>query len=189
MVFWTVISARAIPIEEFKGWDDLIKHSPEIFIARCVNTLDFISASNRIAVVADNVIHSDVEVISVLKGTPSSGVSPLGSQYWPYRGEYFMVFASCEKNQFNSGYTAVETYRIVPLDHNFMTNRLSGKTLNEQIDLVLAQRLQDLRGKLADDREEAFRLEKKLQADGCETDVSTNLPSTNPRLKPHGSEF
>lgn len=38
-----------------------------------------------------NMISSDVEVVSVLKGEHVLGLSRMGSQYWPYRGEYFLV--------------------------------------------------------------------------------------------------
>lgn len=153
------LAMRLIP---FTSWGDLIDNSPEICIARCTATLDFISASNKPTVFMDNIVGSDIEVVSVLKGVSEPGSSHLLSQYWPYRGEYFLMFANYQKDQFNAGYTAIQSYRIVPLDHNFKTNLLEGKTLNEQVQFILSRRLGVLKDELNRDNEEEKNIESYL---------------------------
>jgi hypothetical protein len=83
----------------------------------------------------------------------------MASRYWPFQGEKFLLFANYENNQFFSGYNAVEEYRVISLNRYFQTNVLSGKTLNEQIQLILTNRLNDLNGELARGQEEKRRLE------------------------------
>ena len=87
-----VVSVLAIPISPFKGWDDLIDKSPDIIIARCMATQDLLTPKPKSFF--SNVFSSDIEVISVLKGNTMPGPSHMTSLYFPYRGEYFLVFAS-----------------------------------------------------------------------------------------------
>jgi len=179
LLFASIFPVLAIFVSPFRGWDDLVENSPEIFIARCVSTVDFISATkNKPTIVIDDMVDSGVEVVSVLKGSASPGLTSLASQYWPYRGEYFLVFANYKKDEFNAGYSAIEGYRVIPLDHNFMTNQLTGKTLNEQIDLILARRLADLNGEIARDDEERARIEAGLKMHGQTNGVSNSPPKT-----------
>ena len=140
----TMVAALATIVTNFKSWDDLIEKSSEIILARCIATRDFISATNTLPIVVDGMIHSDIEVISVLKGNSKPGLATMASQYWPYRGQYFLVLANYEKDQYNIGYTAIEPYRVIPLEHFFYTNQLAGKTLKEQVQFIRRRRLEEL---------------------------------------------
>ncbi|HEY5042341.1 MAG TPA: hypothetical protein VIK53_10095 [Verrucomicrobiae bacterium] len=182
IVLATMKIALAIPITSFESWDVLIKNSPEIVIARCTSTLDFISASNKVVVVTDGIIRSDIEVVSVLKGTPNPGLSHLASEYWPYRGEYFLVFASNQKDQYNVGYTAIEGYRIISLGHNFTTNQMTGKPLEDQIQFLLKRRLKELNEGLTRDNEEKLRLEMALKEKNNDGDTSSNALPVTPKI-------
>jgi len=172
--------ALAIPVMEFKSWDDLTQRSPEIILARCTATRDFILATNPLPIVIDGMIDSDIEVISVLKGNSKPGLSRMATQYWPYRGQYFLVFANNEKDQFNIGYTAIEPYRVIPLGHFFYTNQLAGKTLAQQVELILKHRLEEL-ASVTDERARLQTIMKRGSNDGR---TATNPPPKVPAVPP-----
>jgi hypothetical protein len=164
--------ALALPTNSFKSWDDLIENSHDIIIARCVATQD--SLTPKPAIIFGNVFNSDIEVISVLKGKTNPGLSHLASLYLPYRGEYFLVFADYYTRQTNSGYSATEDYRVIPIVHFHGTNELAGKDLEKQIQLVLNGRLQDLNEEAARNNEEIKRIRSGLTKGNKETQASTN---------------
>lgn len=146
----------------FSSWDYLTEHSRDIIIARCTTTPQPTGVTNGI-------IESDIEVISILKGSTKLGMSHMQSWYHPYQGERFLIFANFYSN---SAYTAVESYQIVPLNRDFRTNDLAGKTLKEQIQIILNNRLKDLIDELARDNEEKLWLE---------TTMSNNVPVPVPK--------
>lgn len=162
-------SVFAIFINKFTSWDDLIEQSPNIIIARCTSTLGTAKSEKPIAIV-DGVIYSDIEVISVLKGNAKPGQARLASQYWPYQGEEFLLFANYENDQIYKGYTAIESYRVVPMSRYssandyLLTKVLPGKTLREQVQLILNHRLKDLDDEIARDNEEKNRLEMNMSS-------------------------
>lgn len=73
------------------------------------------------------------------------------------------MFATYQSNGFYQAYNATETYRIVPLGHYFQTNGLTGKSLKEQIQLVLRSRLEELNRELERGAKEKNRLEEGLK--------------------------
>ena len=85
------------------------------------------------------------------------------SQYWPHQEERFLMFATYQSNQLYRAYNATETYRIAPLGRYFPTNELAGKSLDEQIRLMLRRRLEDLSRELKRGAEEKNRLEEGLK--------------------------
>ena len=151
-----VSTAAAVIILPFTSWDDLTKKSPDIIIARCA------SAPNP-TVIGDGMISSDVEVLAVLKGDTKPEAARMVSQYWPHQDERFLMFATYQSNQLYRAYNATETYRIVPLGRYFPTNELAGKSLDEQIRLMLRRRLEDLSRELKRGAEEKNRLEEGLK--------------------------
>jgi hypothetical protein len=181
---FTTTAALTIPITEFTSYDELTANSPEIIIARCASTVDFLSTTNKIAIIVDGVIKSDIEVVSVIKGTPNSGLAELGSEYWPYRGEYLLVFADYRKDEYNRGYTAIEEHRVIPLGHNFWTNQLAGKTVEEQVNLIFKMRLDNLKDELGRDTQEKQRIEAKLKLESTNNGVSSNAPPVVPQPVP-----
>ena len=140
----------------FTSWDDISKKSPDIIIARCtVTTPD--------GPIADGMVWSDIEVTTVLKGDTTPGTARMVSQYVPRQGERFLMFSTYQSNEPYRAYNATETYRVVPLGRNLLTNGLTGKTLDEQIQFVLRHRLEELRRELKEGAEEKKRLEEALK--------------------------
>jgi hypothetical protein len=73
------------------------------------------------------------------------------------------MFSTYQSNEHYRAYNATETYRVVPLGRYFLTNGLTGKTLDEQIQFVLRHRLEELKRELKDGAEEEKRLEETLK--------------------------
>jgi hypothetical protein len=117
----------------------------------------------------DNLLASDIDVVSVLKGEtnwgsvpippPAMGSGNLVSQYWPRQNEYYLVFAIFHDGE----YQATEPYRVVPLGIRFSTNLLAGKSLDQQIKFCLQWRLDNLNRDLGQMQEEKKRLESGLK--------------------------
>lgn len=149
-------STFAVLIMPFSSWDDLTKKSPDIVIVRCITT------SNP-GVISDGMIWSDIEVTTVLKGGTKPSTARMVSQYWPRQGDQFLIFSAYQSNKFYRAYNATETYRIVPIGRYFLTNELTGKSLDEQIQLVLRHRLDELNRELKDGAGEKKRLEEGLK--------------------------
>lgn len=159
-------------IDRFKGWSYLIDNSPDIVIARCTATLGFTPPD--VAPKMQLYPQADIEVISILKGATKPGLSRLSSFYSPYQGELFVIFGSYMTSGTNSWYNANEEYKIVPLNRHFRLSDLNGKTLDEQIQIILASRINDLKNEIAQDNEEKERLKQ-----GLKNKVSTNAPAIN----------
>ena len=150
-----VSSAFAVFLFPFTSWGDLTKKSEDIVIARCAVTppVGF----------DDGMTWSDIEVLTVLKGETKPGAARMVSQYWPRQGERFLIFSTYQSNHLYRAYNATETYRVVPLGRYFLTNGLAGKTLDEQIQLVLRHRLEELSRELKDGADEKKRLEEGIK--------------------------
>ncbi len=146
-----VSTAMAVIVLPFTSWEDLTRKSPDIIIARCTTT-------PNPTVLGDGMVWSEIEVQSVLKGDTKPGSAQMVSQYWPRQGERFLMFAVYQSNQLYRAYNATEAYRVVPLASNFATSELAGKSLDEQIQLVLRRRLVDVNRELEKDAEEKSRL-------------------------------
>jgi hypothetical protein len=172
-------TAYAIFSNEFKNWNDSIERSPDIVIAKCASTVGTTN-SDRPIIISDGVIPSDIEVISVLKGNTKPGPSHLFSWYWPHQSQQFLLFASHFSDEYNTGYSAIEYYRVVPLSHDFQTNMLAGKTLEEQIHWILERRLFDLNEELKRGTEEKKRLEEGLKTIGTGATSRSQTNSTSP---------
>lgn len=145
-------SAFAVFISPFTSWNDLSKNSPDIIIARCATTAEP-------TVIADGMIWSDIDVMMVLKGETKPGTARMVSQYLPRQGDRFLMFSTYQSNELYRAYNATERYRIVPLGRYFLTNALTGKPLDEQIQLVLRHRLDELNQELKEGPDEKERLE------------------------------
>ena len=144
----------------FSGWPWLQQKSRDIIIGRCGLTADPDAVGkDGVALNMRGLINSDIQIVSVLKGTTNSGTARLTSEYWPRQGEYYLVFA----HYHDDFYQAVEKYRIVPLGPHFTTNSLSGKSLNQQIRALLQHRLDMLNCEMQQAQEEKARLEEGLK--------------------------
>jgi hypothetical protein len=150
-------SASAVFLSPFTSWEELTENSPDIVIARCSKTTpDAIP-------IHDGMIWSDIEAVKVIKGDTKPGVARMVSQYWPRQGERFLMFSEYQSNDLYSAYNATETYRIVPLGRYFNTNKMDGKSLDEQIQLVLQHRLEEVSRELKEIADEKKRLEEAIK--------------------------
>ena len=148
--------AFAVVIIPFTSWEDISRKSPDIIIGRCtITTPD--------GPVGNGMIWSDIEVLSVLKGDTKPGAARMVSQHAPRQGERFLMFSTYQSNHLYRAYNATETYRVVPLGRYFLTNGLTGKSLDEQIEFVLRHRLEELSRELKNGAEEKKRLEEALK--------------------------
>ena len=150
------VGALAVPIAPFTSWDEISKKSPDIVMARCIVTAPD-------GPISDGMVWSDIEVLSVLKGDTKPGVARMVSQHAPRQGERFLMFSTYQSNDLYRAYNATETYRIVSLGRDFLTNELSGKPLDVQIKLVLRHRLEEVTRELQQSTEEKKRLEEVLR--------------------------
>ncbi|HEY1789695.1 MAG TPA: hypothetical protein VGJ73_16225 [Verrucomicrobiae bacterium] len=160
LLFFFVAGFAAIGVlySRFKNWDELIQISPDIVIARCTSTYGTNPAAKN-AYIMDNVIPSDVKVLSVLKGNTKPGPAKLGSFYWPYPDQRFLIFG-----WYNDGtYTAIEDHRIVPISRDFSLDTLKGKALADQLQIILSNRLNDVDEEINRDKEEKARIEMYLK--------------------------
>jgi hypothetical protein len=137
----------------------------------------------------DGIISSEIEVLSVLKGHTKPGIARLASQYWPYRGQYFLLYANHVDDPPYNKFVAIEAYRVIPLGHHFWTNALAGMTPEKQVQYMLNQRLKDLRGEISDDSNEISRLESGLKRDGQGPVTTTNSPPAHARPQGNGVNF
>jgi len=149
-------SAVAVPILPFTSWDNLSIKSPDIIIARC-------SATAPDGPIGDGMVWSDIEVLSVLKGDTKPGVARMVSQHSPRQGEQFLLFSTYQSNDLYRAYNATETYRVVPLGRGFLIDKLAGKPLEAQVQLVLRHRLDELTKELQHATDEKKRLEEGIK--------------------------
>jgi hypothetical protein len=143
----------------FRGWDKLIQHTPDIIVAQCTRTPDQQMLRGGWPV--------DINIVYILKNSTNSvalepaklGAAKLDSQYIPRQGEYCLFFSI-----FHDGvYQATETYRTVPLGLWFNADAISGRPLNDQLQILFKRRLFDLGRQIEEDQAEKERLEGGLK--------------------------
>ena len=171
----STVAAVAIFLAPFKGWDDLVERSPNIFIARLAAARQMpiteLVTNRQITASVDGVAPVSIEVLNVLKGEAKLGPAQvllpiLGTTYTlPRPGEMFLVFADNPSGigTANPMFYAVEDYRSVIFapdrSYSGWTNHLAGKPLKEQIETILKTRLGALNSELARDEAEKKRLD------------------------------
>jgi hypothetical protein len=160
------VHAKAEVTISFPGWDTLIQSTPDIIVARCNRTPD--PYKDHGSGPTGPVIDSSIEIVSILKGetnwggaqplkAPVLGSARMSSEYSPFQGEYYLIFSV----YYNGYYQAMEKYRVIPIGLSFTTNDLGGKTLDEQIQMLLQRRLNTITNE-TDSREEINRLQEGL---------------------------
>jgi hypothetical protein len=144
----TAIGTTILP---FQGWEWLKGNSPDIIIARCTRIPRPGTMMNGVS--------ADIEVLSVLKGTNGPGPATLDSVYWPRQGEDYLIFGN-----YHAGHCqAIEDYRFVPLGANFSLDRIAGKPLGEQLQIMFKFRLWYLGRELEQGQQEKKRLEEGVE--------------------------
>ena len=180
MLLATAVTAIAVNMALFNGWDNLIERSPDIFMARRPNITPLAATEStnhsNITATADDVTLCPIEVISTLKGNAKPGPAQLllfdSSQRGdgsPNQGDMFLVFANNSEgnNLTNTTYHAVESYRIIKIASDIhlaaWTNALAGKPLKEQVKMIVQYRLDTLNEEFAKGQAEKKHLEDGLK--------------------------
>jgi len=166
------VMAIALPViagidVSFSGWGELTTKSPDIIVARCNRTPD--PFKDHGAGPTGALFNSDIEIMAILKGATNWGLEPLKipslgparlcSEYVPRQGEYYLLFSVYDYGY----YQTLQNYCVVPLGLYFSTNSITGKPLDEQIQILLKRRLDDLNRQMNEEEEEKDRLEEALQ--------------------------
>jgi hypothetical protein len=160
----TACSVMAVIVEEFHGWDELQNKSRAVVIAQCKSTPEWERYTNGILFMnpSGGLVASDMEVVSVLKGTNSPRGTRINvfSEFWPRQGENYLLMA----NYFDgSRCEAIEDYRVVPLGIIFTTEPLTGKKPEEQIRIMIKSRINHLTQQIQQAQAEKLRLEAALK--------------------------
>jgi hypothetical protein len=134
-----IISLMALGVmarvhDTFHGWDYLKNMSDYIAVVQCGNP---IPQKPNVRVVGAGKSDVEIQVIFTLKGTNNASPLRLQTQRDLYQGQNYLVFGYCG----DGVYSAYEEYRVVLLDELFSTNLIAGKTLDEQIQILLERRL------------------------------------------------
>lgn len=137
----------------FEGWDWLKQTSSNIVIAHCIKPTP---SAPGVLVIGAPKSDFGIEVVSVIKGKNFTSAARLWTDHELLEGQNYLLFGF-----YDSGiYKAYEPYRIVPLGLQFSTNMLAGKTLDEQIQMLLQRRLNDLNRQMKAEQGEKARLEQ-----------------------------
>jgi hypothetical protein len=146
-----VTLTMAVPYRSFDGWSRVMQRSPAIIVARCTETPTETGIHG--------VVDSNIEVLSVLKGTNQIGPARLTSLYRPRQNETYLILA-----QISDGpYQAIESYRIVSLGVGFSTNQIVGTSLDDQLQRLFQRRLNRLNLELKEGQEEMERLQAAVK--------------------------
>jgi hypothetical protein len=158
-LMFITVSAMAYVTIAFPGWDKLEVWSPDIVIVHCVNSPDLFDTWENGHQVDWDLIEADVKIVSVLKGATNSGPMRMMSEYWPKKGEYYLLFAI-----YHDGiYQATEDYRVLPLGAPFTARHLAGKPLKEQIQMLFGYADHVLDEEIKEDQERKARLKQGLK--------------------------
>jgi hypothetical protein len=155
--FLAALTASALMMSFFHGYDDLKEHSSDILIVRCTTNMPPPYTDNR--TLTDDVNTFSLEVIAVIKGTKFSGSIPLNSTHWLNQGDNYLIFGNCE----NGLCEAVEDFRVIPLGRELyagtITNAIAGKSPDEQLQILFRRAIDNLNRQMKKEQEEKERLE------------------------------
>jgi hypothetical protein len=164
LLIFLTFSLIGFPVVTFPGWKQLTKTSPHIFLAISKGIPWRIKYTNGYAITnpSRGILHSDIEIALTLKGdNPRPGsIADVKSTYWPSQDETYLIFASYFEG---NSYQALDDYCFVPLGHNFSTNIVIGRTLDEQIRAILEYRYNMLSNEMNRAQTEKQRLEDFLK--------------------------
>ena len=140
----------------FLGWDRLEEWSTDIIIANCGKPT---SSKPGVFVSGATASDSAIELIVVLKGTNNMSPSRLLTDHKLWQGENYLIFG-----HYDGGiYQAFEEYRVIPLGVDFSTNSITGKPLDEQLQILFKQRIENLNREIENDKAEKQRLVEGLK--------------------------
>jgi len=150
------LGVMARVIAPFLGWNNLTETSPEIIVVQCGKPTP---PNPNIMVIGATKSDSEIQLVSVLKGTNDLSSTRLQTDHALRQGENYLVFG-----YFDSGiFKAYEEYRVVPLGDNFSINSIAGKPLDEQIQIMFQRAVNKLDREIQTDEVEKGRLETVLK--------------------------
>lgn len=91
----------------------------------------------------------------MLKGTNTTGAARLWTDHIVHQEENYLVFGIFE----NGIYKAFEEFKVLPLGPRFSTNSISGKSLDDQIQILFKDSLFIVNRELQQDQEQKAELE------------------------------
>jgi len=147
-------AAIARVIEPFHGWDRLKTESPNIAIVECGSPVPPNPNEQTEGAPKSD---SNAQIIFTLKGTNETTSVRLQTDYELSAGRKYLVFGQIDKGVF----LAYEKFRIIKIGRIFSIESITGKTLDEQVQVILERRLPDLNQELEQNIEEKQRLERK----------------------------
>jgi 5-hydroxyisourate hydrolase-like protein (transthyretin family) len=158
IVLLITFTGMAYMMESFAGWDRLESKSHYIIIAHCgAPTPRLLHYSIENAAAFD----SSIEVLSVLKGTNDLVFTRLQTDHELRQGEYYIAFGYGDNFDTNV-FMAHEDFHVIPLGHQFTTNSIAGKQLNEQLQILFRQSADNLNREIQKDKEEKQRIESGI---------------------------
>lgn len=148
------VNAGALVLGAFPGWDRLEGMSSDIAVVLCSQTLPSRPNYN------DEVVRSDWQavLVSPLKGTNAVGSFRLLTNHPLQRGHEYLIFG----NYVDDVYEAFEDFRVVPLSEGFDIKLLSGKTLDQQLQILFQDGVKEKEREIQEDEAEKDRLKAAL---------------------------
>ncbi len=150
------VGATARVIGTFQDWSRLEEMSSDIVIVYGGNP-----TPPNPSILIGNPPRSDsqVDILSVLKGTNNPNSSRLLTDHDLTKGQRYLVFGYYESD----GYEAFENYRVIPLDTTFQLDSLKGKNFNEKLQVLLQSGVDCMNRKIQKDEEERDRLQQGIR--------------------------
>lgn len=153
-VLFKSLTAAALVLGPFPEWDRLEEMSSNIAVVACYRPLPAEPNSN------DDVVMSDSRawILSPLRGKDAAGYIRLLTNHTLSRGRNYLVFGY----YVNGAFEAFEDYRVVPLSKDFDIKSLSGKTLDQQLQILFEDGVKEMNRQIQEDEAEKQRLQEAL---------------------------
>lgn len=148
-------SILARVIAPFVGWDRLEDVSSNIIIVYCGGPTP---PTPGFSIVGATRFDSEITVISILKGTNHISSGRLQTDHELRQNNYYLAFADYD----NGIYEAWEEYKVVPLGTDFSTNLITGKPLNDQLQVLFCSATNTLDHEIEMDEQDKSRLEQGI---------------------------
>lgn len=140
----------------FQGWGRLKDSSPYIIVVQCGRPT---APTPNESIIGGTKSDAEINVVAFLKGTNSLNFARLQTDRQLWQGEYYLVFGYYE----GGIYKAYEEYRAIHLGSDFTTNLISGKSLDEQLQILFKHSLFNLNRQMKQEQEEKQRLEEGIK--------------------------
>jgi hypothetical protein len=154
LIFLICIAAAARMVSVFSSWDSVEWTSKDILVVVCGKPVEVNMPPNSI-VTGGPKSDSEVQVISVLKGTNGLGSARLKTDHDLHQGEHYLVFGNFDGRVC----TSLEEYKVIPIGKLFSTNSIAGKSLEEQLKILFRHAVFELNREIEQDQAQKAELE------------------------------